>query len=105
MRVNTRACTIARVSRISLLGNLGGTFAFIIHPIDPQWDARRKFSFLAAYSRNTRLIFLNIVPPVFISEITWITSLPTGKEIKGWFYYLSEYPTKYNGVARMDSLS
>lgn len=62
------------------------TFAFIIHPIDPKRDVSRKYPFLG-HILNERQIdfFSSFFPPVYISEITGITSQATGKEIKGWF--------------------
>ncbi|MCC6568863.1 MAG: shikimate dehydrogenase, partial [Anaerolineales bacterium] len=62
------------------------TFAFIIHPIDPKRDVSRKYPFLGrALSERQIDFFSTFFPPVFVSEITGITSQATGKEIKGWF--------------------
>jgi predicted amino acid dehydrogenase len=62
------------------------TFAFIIHPIDPKRDVSRKFPFLGRTLTEGQINFFStFFPPVYISEITGITSASTGKEIKGWF--------------------
>jgi predicted amino acid dehydrogenase len=62
------------------------TFAFIIHPIDPKRDVSRKFPFLGRILSENQIDFFSIFfPPVYVSEITGITSEATGKEIKGWF--------------------
>ncbi len=62
------------------------TFAFIIHPIDPKRDVSRKFPFLGKILTEGQINFFStFFPPVYISEITGITSASTGKEIKGWF--------------------
>jgi fatty aldehyde-generating acyl-ACP reductase len=62
------------------------TFAFIIHPIDPKRDVSRKFPFLGRMLNDNQIDFFStFFPPVYISEITGITSEATRKEIKGWF--------------------
>jgi fatty aldehyde-generating acyl-ACP reductase len=62
------------------------TFAFIIHPIDPKRDVSRKFPFLGRILNEKQIDFFStFFPPVFISEIEGITSLATGKTVKGWF--------------------
>lgn len=62
------------------------TFAFIIHPIDPKRDVSRKFPLLGKYLTVKQINFFStFFPPVYISEITGIRSVATGKEIKGWF--------------------
>ncbi|MGC8855311.1 MAG: shikimate dehydrogenase [Anaerolineae bacterium] len=62
------------------------TFAFVIHPIDPKRDVRRKYPFLGRVLSERQIDFFStFFPPVYISEITGITSAATGKEIKGWF--------------------
>jgi fatty aldehyde-generating acyl-ACP reductase len=62
------------------------TFAFIIHPIDPKRDVSRKFPFLGRILTEQQIDFFStFFPPVFISDITGITSQATGKEIQGWF--------------------
>ena len=62
------------------------TFAFIIHPIDPKRDVKRKFPFLGSLFNEKQINYLSaFFPPVYISEIEGITSQATGKEIKGWF--------------------
>jgi len=62
------------------------TFAFIIHPIDPKRDVSRKFPLLGRVLTERQIDFFStFFPPVYISEITGITSKANGKEIKGWF--------------------
>lgn len=62
------------------------TFAFIIHPIDPKRDVSRKYPLLGRLLTERQIDFFStFFPPVYISEITGITSVATGKEIKGWF--------------------
>lgn len=62
------------------------TFAFIIHPIDPKRDVSRKYPFLGKVLTERQIDFFStFFPPVYISEITCITSQSTGKEVKGWF--------------------
>ena len=62
------------------------SFAFIIHPIDPKRDVSRKFPFLGKVLTENQIDFFSTYfPPVYISEIEGITSLATGKQIKGWF--------------------
>jgi fatty aldehyde-generating acyl-ACP reductase len=62
------------------------TFAFIIHPIDPKRDVSRKFPFLGRMLNEKQIDFFStFFPPLYISEITGITSEATGKEIEGWF--------------------
>ena len=61
------------------------TFAFIIHPIDPKRDASRKFPFLASLFNARQINFLStFFPPVYLSEIEGVTSVESGKRIKGW---------------------
>ncbi|MFZ6027081.1 MAG: shikimate dehydrogenase [Chloroflexota bacterium] len=61
------------------------TFAFIIHPIDPKRDIRRKFPLLAKVVTDWQIKLLApYFPPVYLSEIEGITSASTGKQIKGW---------------------
>ncbi len=62
------------------------TFAFIIHPIDPKRDVSRKFPLLGRLLSERQIDFFStFFPPVYISEITGVTSQATGKEIRGWF--------------------
>jgi fatty aldehyde-generating acyl-ACP reductase len=62
------------------------TFAFIIHPIDPKRDVSRKYPLLGrALTEQQINFFSTFFPPVYISEIEGITSVATGKEIRGWF--------------------
>lgn len=60
-------------------------FAFIIHPLDPKKDVKRKFPRLGSLLPTPLIHFFStFFPPVYISEITGITSQATGKKIKGW---------------------
>jgi predicted amino acid dehydrogenase len=62
------------------------TFAFIIHPINPKRDVSRKWPWLGRLLTEGQVNFFSAYfPPVYISEITGITSQATGREIKGWF--------------------
>ncbi len=62
------------------------TFAFIIHPIDPKRDVSRKYPLLGKILTERQIDFFStFFPPVYISEITGITSQATGKEVRGWF--------------------
>lgn len=62
------------------------TFAFIIHPIDPKRDVSRKYPLLGKVLTERQIDFFStFFPPVYISEITGITSQATGKEVGGWF--------------------
>jgi predicted amino acid dehydrogenase len=61
------------------------TFAFIIHPIDPQRDVARKFPALGklpVWLINFLCLFF---PPVYISQINGIRSTSTAEEVTGWF--------------------
>ena len=61
------------------------TFAFIIHPIDPKRDVRRKFPLAAKLFSEKQINFLcRYFPPVYISEIEGVRSIATGKEARGW---------------------
>lgn len=61
------------------------TFAFIIHPIDPRRDISRKYPLLGRIATDWMIENISpLWPPVYLSEINGITSLETGKEIKGW---------------------
>jgi predicted amino acid dehydrogenase len=62
------------------------TFAFIIHPIDPQRDVSRKFPLLGRILNEQQINFFStFFPPIYISEIEGIVSASTGKQVKGWF--------------------
>jgi predicted amino acid dehydrogenase len=63
-----------------------GTFAFIIHPIDPKRDVSRKFPLLGRLLSVQQINFFSTYfPPVYISEIHGVRSAATGKEVRGWF--------------------
>ncbi len=60
------------------------TFAFIIHPIDPQRDVSRKYPLLGRLPGWFIDFGCQFFPPVYLSEIEGITSAATGEQIKGW---------------------
>jgi fatty aldehyde-generating acyl-ACP reductase len=62
------------------------TFAFIIHPIDPKTDVSRKWPLVGKILTEGQINFFSrFFPPVYISEITGVRSVATGKELRGWF--------------------
>lgn len=61
------------------------TFAFIIHPIQIKKDVARKFPLLGKILTEPQINFFSrYFPPVYLSEVTGITSASTGRELKGW---------------------
>jgi fatty aldehyde-generating acyl-ACP reductase len=61
------------------------SFAFIIHPIDPKRDVSRKFPLLGKVLTEGQINFFStFFPPVYLSEINGITSIATGKQVRGW---------------------
>lgn len=61
------------------------TFAFIIHPIDIKRDVQRKYPFLGRVLSEGQINFFSrFWPPVYISEVTGITSASTGRTVRGW---------------------
>ena len=63
-----------------------GDFAFIIHPIDPKADVKRKFRFLGTVLPVSAINFFSqFFPPVYLSRIEGIRSEKTGKTVGGWF--------------------
>ena len=61
------------------------TFAFIIHPITIKRDVQRKFPLLGRILTEPQINFFSrFFPPIYLSEMTGITSQSTGKTIKGW---------------------
>lgn len=62
------------------------TFAFIIHPITIKRDVARKFPFLGKVLPEPVINWASqFFPPLYISEITGVTSTGTGKTVHGWF--------------------
>ncbi len=62
-----------------------GTFAFMIHPIDPKRDVQRKFPLLGRLLPEPAIHFFSAYfPPVYLSRITGIRSRATGKAVEGW---------------------
>jgi fatty aldehyde-generating acyl-ACP reductase len=61
-------------------------FAFIIHPLDPKRDVKRKFPLLGKILPVPAINFLSrFFPPLYISHITGVRSEATGKVVEGWF--------------------
>ena len=61
-------------------------FAFIIHPIDPKADVKRKYKLLGTILPVAAINFFSqFFPPVFISRIEGVQSKKTGKTVGGWF--------------------
>lgn len=70
-------------------------FAFIIHPVNPKRDVQRKFPLLGKVLPEPAIHFFSqYFPPIYISHITGITSLATGKEVEGWFVACPLTPTQ-----------
>jgi predicted amino acid dehydrogenase len=64
---------------------MSDSFAFIIHPIDPQRDVSRKYPSLGKLP-VWLIDFLSLFfPPVYISEIKGIQSQIDGRTTQGWF--------------------
>ena len=62
------------------------TFAFIIHPITIKKDVARKFPLLGKILPEPVINFASqYFPPLYISEITGVTSQSSGRAIRGWF--------------------
>lgn len=61
-------------------------FAFIIHPIDPRGDVKKKFPLLGTVLPLPLIHFLSgYFPPLVISKVRGIRSEFTGEEVEGWF--------------------
>jgi fatty aldehyde-generating acyl-ACP reductase len=61
------------------------TFAFIIHPIRIKAHAKKKFPLLASLLSERQINFFSrYFPPLYISEVTGIRSVATGRELHGW---------------------
>ena len=61
-----------------------GSFAFMIHPIEPRKDVARKFPLLGKLPVGVINYFSAFFPPVYLSHVTGVRSVATGKEIQGW---------------------
>jgi len=60
------------------------SFAFIIHPIEPQKDVARKFPILGKLPPGIIDYFSRFFPPVYLSHIVGPRSEADAKEIEGW---------------------
>lgn len=73
---------------------MSDSFAFIIHPIDPQRDVSRKYPMLGKLP-VWLIDFLSLFfPPVYISEIKGIESRFDGRSTHGWFIACPLTPTR-----------
>jgi predicted amino acid dehydrogenase len=62
-----------------------GTFAFVIHPIEPKRDVSRKYPALGKLP-GWLIDYLSLFfPPIYISEIKGIRSPTTRSSARGWF--------------------
>lgn len=77
-------------SYLSFKGNKY-SFAFIVHPRDLK-DARREFPFFKYFPNKTLNLFINILPPLIVSEITGLKSLNSNKDIKGCMISINLLP-------------
>lgn len=66
-------------------------FAFIVHPRSIE-DARREFPFFKYLSDKTLESFINLLPPLIVSEITGLKSLDGNKNIKGCMISINLLP-------------
>ena len=60
------------------------SFAFIIHPIEPQKDVARKYPLLGKLPPAIIDFGSRFFPPVYLSHVVGIRSEATGEEIEGW---------------------
>jgi len=61
------------------------TFAFIIHPINPREDVKKRFKLLGTYLPIKLIHFFSgYFPPLVLSKVKGIRSQATGEEIEGW---------------------
>jgi fatty aldehyde-generating acyl-ACP reductase len=74
------------------------TFAFMIHPIEPQKDVARKFPVLGKLPSGVIDYFCRFVPPVYLSHIVGVRSEATGEEIEGWLVACPLTPKTMLGV-------
>jgi len=62
-----------------------GSFACVIHPLNPKRDVARKYPLLARVLPTPLIHFLSrFWPPVYLSRITGVRSESTGREVSGW---------------------
>ncbi len=67
------------------MGSRDPRFAFIIHPIDPREDVRRRYPWLAKVLPEGWIHFLSgLWPPLKLSDIEGIESQATGEQLRGW---------------------
>jgi predicted amino acid dehydrogenase len=60
------------------------TYAFMIHPIEPQRDVARKFPILGKLPCGVIDRLCRYFPPVYVSQIAGVRSEASGEEIEGW---------------------
>jgi fatty aldehyde-generating acyl-ACP reductase len=75
------------------------TFAFMIHPIDPQRDVARKFPVLSKLPSGIIDYFSAFFPPVRLSHVTGVRSEATGQEIEGWLIACPMTPNRLMEVS------
>lgn len=74
--------------------NTEDSFAFIIHPINPRRDVKRKYPTLGKLP-PWLIEFLSVFfPPVYISNIKGVRSEFNGRSLNGWFVACPLTPTK-----------
>jgi len=62
-----------------------GSFACVIHPLNPKQDVARRYPFLAKVLPTPLIHFFSrFWPPVYLSRITGVRSEATGKQVEGW---------------------
>jgi fatty aldehyde-generating acyl-ACP reductase len=66
------------------LREIMNSFAFIIHPIEPQKDVARKFPLLGKLPPGIINYFSRFFPPVYLSSVAGIRSEATHESIEGW---------------------
>ncbi len=62
-----------------------GSFALVLHPLDPKRDVARRYPFLARVLPPALIrLCTRVWPPVVLSHVTRVRSSHTGEEIEGW---------------------
>jgi fatty aldehyde-generating acyl-ACP reductase len=90
------------------------SFAFIIHPIEPQKDVSRKFPLLGKLPPEIINYFSRFFPPVYLSSVAGIRSEATHESIEGWLLACPMTPKRmlqvpvsvaYNKIVRTGRLA